>query len=138
MGYGRGNLSQWLEQQGIAPAVQPGAITDLAQVRALLIAAAKVSEAVSYSELLGLLGYRFSRPKMRALCKTLDAIDARGTAVGEPALAVLVVRESDRMPGQGWWIGTPERGYHGAWTGSQAQQYVHALQQCVFTYWRDR
>src|SRR3546814_3609530 len=62
---------------------------------------------VSYSELLGDLGFRFTRPKMRAVCKTLAEVDRLCAAGGQPDLAVLVVRESDRLPGQGWWSVAP-------------------------------
>ncbi|TMJ40333.1 MAG: ribose-phosphate pyrophosphokinase, partial [Alphaproteobacteria bacterium] len=68
---------------------------DQRAVRALLIEAAKGRRVVSYSELLMELGHRFTRPKMRALCRTLDAIDESGRDAGEPELAALVVRESD-------------------------------------------
>jgi hypothetical protein len=130
-------LSQWLEAEGIVPTEGPGAIADVGRVRALLIAAARSGEAISYSGLLAELGHRFTRPKMRALCKTLDAIDTAGAAVGEPGLAVLVVRESDRLPGQGWWVGVAaSRDYDGAWTGPQAEAFVRALQESVFAYWR--
>ena len=131
-------LSQWLEQEGLVPVEGPGTIADVGRVRALLVAAAQAGEAVSYSELLGQLGHRFTRPKMRAVCKTLDAVDRLGAEAGEPALAVLVVRESDRLPGQGWWIGSPARGYAGPWTGNEAEAHVRALQQRVFEYWRAR
>ena len=60
---------------------------------------------LTYSELLAQLGHGFSRPKMRALCKTLGAVDEEAEARGEPELAVLVVRQSDGLPGQGWWVG---------------------------------
>ena len=130
-------LSEWLEQEGIVPAEGPGAIADVGRVRALLIAAACRGETVSYSELLGLLGHRFSRPRMRALCKTLDAIDSSGADAGEPGLAVLVVRESDRLPGQGWWVDARAKGYAGPCTGSEAAAHVKAFQQAVFEYpWR--
>jgi hypothetical protein len=132
-------LSDWLETEGIVPAEGPGAIADVARVRAILIDAARRGEAVSYSELLGLLGHRFTRPKMRAVCKTLDTIDTAAKAAGEPELAVLVVRESDRLPGQGWWTGASEtRGYKGAWTGGEAMDFVRGLQQRAFDYWGDR
>jgi hypothetical protein len=128
-------LSQWLEQEGLVPVEGAGSIADVSRVRALLIAAAQAGEAISYSELLRQLGHRFTRPKMRAVCKTLDAIDCVGEEAGEPALAVLVVRESDRLPGQGWWVGSPARGYAGPWTGSEAAAHVRELQQRVFDYW---
>lgn len=132
-------LSEWLEAEGIVPTEGPGSIADADRVRAILIDAAKRGEAVSYSHLLGELGHRFTRPKMRAVCKTLDAIDAKGAVAGEPGLAVLVVRESDKLPGQGWWVGAEaSRGYKGAWTGPEAERFVRDLQMRVFDYWRRR
>ena len=79
-------------------------LADPEEVRAHLIAAASAGTAISYSELLGQLGYAFSRPKMRALCAVLGSVDAEAEARGEPELAVLVVRASDGLPGQGWWV----------------------------------
>ncbi len=127
-------LAAWLESEGIVPVAEgPGAIADVGRVRALLIAAARAGRAVSYSELLGSLGHRFTRPKMRALCRTLDAIDREAVASGEPALAVLVVRETDRLPGQGWWTG---RGDAPAWEGPVARAYVAERQAAAFAHWR--
>jgi hypothetical protein len=135
----RDTLAQWLENEGIVPTDGPGAIADVAHVQSLLVAAAKRRESLSYSEILGLLGHRFTRPKMRALCKTLDVIDTAAAAGGEPELAVLVVRETDRLPGQGWWTGASEtRGYSGAWTGPQATALVRDLQDKAFRYWSER
>lgn len=111
-------------------------IADVALVRSHLLDAARAGLALSYSELLNLLGTRFTRPKMRALCKTLDRIDAEGTAAGEPALAVLVVRESDGLPGQGWWVGRAD--WQGAWTGDAATAYVRAEQRKAFAHWAGR
>ena len=128
-------LAEWLEQEGIVPVDGPGAIADVPRVRGLLIDAARGRQALSYSEILGKLGHRFTRPKMRALCKTLDAIDSAGAVAGEPGLAVLVVRESDRLPGQGWWVGSNARGYAGSWTGPDAAEHVGKLQDQVFAYW---
>jgi hypothetical protein len=106
-------------------------------IRAILVAAAREGRAVSYSEMLGDLGHRFTRPKMRALCKVLDAVDQAGGTVGEPELAVLVVRESDGLPGQGWWVGRADAlGYHGDWTGPDARALVRELQGQAFDYWR--
>jgi hypothetical protein len=133
---GRDTLSEWLEAEGIVPTADTSAIADVVRVRGLLIEAARQCEAVSYSELLGQLGQRFTRPKMRAVCKTLDAIDRQGAEVGEPELAVLVVRESDRLPGQGWWTSRTANGdYKGGWTGSEAVAYVEGLQRRAFEYW---
>lgn len=133
---GRGDtLSRWLEAEGIVPLEGPGAIADVRGVRSLLIAAARDGRALSYSELLGQLGHRFTRPKMRALCRTLDAIDREGAGRGEPGLAVLVVRESDRLPGAGWWSGRTDAS---AWEEPAARDYVERLQQTCFHFaWRD-
>ena len=114
-------------------------IGDAERVRALLVEAARTGEALSYSGLLNRLGLRFSRPKMRSLCRTLDAIDLAGRAVGEPELAVLVVREGDGLPGQGWWMGhMRDRGYAGAWEGPRAAAEVRRVQAAAFAYWAER
>lgn len=110
------------------------AIADVALVRSHLIDAARQGLALSYSELLNLLGTRFTRPRMRALCKTLDRIDAEGATAGEPPLAVLVVREGDGLPGQGWWVGRDD--WAGAWTGDAATTFVRSHQRIAFDYWR--
>ena len=116
-----------------------GSISDPAAVRAHLIAAAAAGHALTYSEVLALLGHGFSRPKMRALCKTLAAVDAEAEAREEPELAVLVVRQSDRLPGQGWWAagGGSMHGYDGAWEGAAATALVACLQAKAFAYWSD-
>ena len=114
-------------------------LSDVGAVRGILVAAAKAGKSVSYAGLLDALGHRFSRPKMRAVCRTLDAVDTQAVEAGEPELAVLVVRESDRLPGQGWWVGKVQQaGYEGLWTGEQAQAFVRREQKRVFDYWRGR
>ena len=91
-----------------------GLLADPDEVRAILIASARAGQAISYSEVLGLLGHHFSRPKMRALCSVLAYVDEDAEARGEPEMAVLVVRQSDGLPGQGWWIGgAKSHGYSG-------------------------
>jgi hypothetical protein len=120
------------------PTPADNAIGDVARVRAILIASARAGEPISYSHLLAELGHRFTRPKMRAVCKTLDAVDSAGAEAGEPGLAVLVVRESDGLPGQGWWVGgiAMRHGYDGPWTGVEALGFVRGLQEEVFDWWR--
>ena len=112
-------------------------LTDPAEVRAHLVAAAAAGHALTYSELLEHLGYGFSRPKMRQLCKTLGAVDDEAAARGEPELAVLVVRQSDGIPGQGWWVagGATLHGYQGPWEGPKADRFIKKLQQKTFDYW---
>ena len=115
----------------------PGALADPVEVRAHLIAAAAAGYALTYSELLAHLGHGFSRPKMRALCKTLGAVDEEAAALGEPELAVLVVRQSDGLPGQGWWVagGASAHGYDGPWEGPRAAAFIRDLQQRTFEHW---
>lgn len=112
------------------------ALADPGEVRAHLAAAAGAGEPLTYSELLERLGYPFSRPRMRQLCALLGEVDAIGAALCQPPLAVLVVRQSDGLPGQGWWIGAArEHDYRGAWEGPEAKAFVERLQQDCFRFW---
>jgi len=113
-----------------------GLLADPAEVRAILIASAKAGEAITYSETLALLGHDFTRPKMRALCKVLAFVDDEAAELGEPELAVLVVRQSDGLPGQGWWVGGAKKhGYTGLWEGPKAAKLIRRLQKQAFDYW---
>lgn len=116
------------------------AIAEPEDVRLHLIAAAKAGTALSYGELLEQLGYSFSRPKMRALCKILGTVDEAGALRGEPELAVLVVRQSDGLPGQGWWVagGGRCRGYRGPWEGPEARRFIERVQAESFAFWQSR
>jgi hypothetical protein len=118
------------------PAADLSALHDVARIKTILEQCAREGRAISYSELLLNLGFRFTRPKMRQVCKTLDKIDQLTAEEGAPALAVLVVREGDGLPGQGWWTGRID--YQGEWTGAQAQKHVSGLQEKVFAYWKHR
>ncbi len=115
------------------------ALADPDDLRAILVGAAKGETALTYAEVLEQLGYPFSRPKMRALCALLGNVDDEAEARGEPELAVLVVRQSDRLPGQGWWVsgGGRSRGYEGRWQGPEADRFIRQVQQETFAYWRE-
>jgi hypothetical protein len=116
-----------------------GLLADPQEVRAILIASARAGEPITYSEMLALLGHPFSRPKMRQLCKVLGPVDEEAAERGEPELAVLVVRQSDGLPGQGWWIeGARAHGYEGLWEGPEAQRLIRRLHAAAFDYWRER
>jgi hypothetical protein len=110
---------------------------DPGEVRDILISAARQRTALTYAELLGLLGHAFTRPLMRQLCKVLDRIDEDGRVAGEPGLAVLVVRQSDGLPGQGWFVA--RTGVHDdlplEWEGPEARAYTQARQAEAFDYW---
>ena len=116
------------------------ALADPEDVRLYLVAAAQAGTALSYGELLGRLGYPFSRPKMRALCKILGTVDEAASLRGEPELAVLVVRQSDGLPGQGWWVagGARSRGYEGPWEGPEARRFIDRVQAESFAFWKSR
>jgi hypothetical protein len=117
-----------------------GLLADPAEVRAHLIGSAAAGEPITYSELLNRLGHPFSRPKMRALCSVLGAVDQEASERGEPELAVLVVRQSDGLPGQGWWVAgaASSHDYTGMWEGPEAKRFVETLQARAFDYWRGR
>ena len=116
------------------------ALAEPGEVRAHLVAAARAGTALTYSELLERLGYDFSRPKMRALCAILGAVDEEAASRGEPELAVLVVRQSDGLPGQGWWVagGARSRGYKGVWKGAEASRFIAGVQAETFAFWQSR
>jgi hypothetical protein len=116
------------------------ALAEPEEVRAHLVAAAAAGTALTYSELLERLGYAFSRPKMRALCAVLGAVDDEASLRGEPELAVLVVRQSDGLPGQGWWAagGARSHGYGGEWQGPKAARFIAGVQAETFAYWQSR
>jgi len=116
-----------------------GLLADPEEVRAILVASARAGSAITYSQVLELRGHHFTRPKMRALCKVLAFVDDGADARGEPELAVLVVRQSDGLPGQGWWVaGAKKHGYTGLWEGPKAAKLIRRIQGQAFDYWADR
>jgi hypothetical protein len=116
-----------------------GLLADPSEVRAILVASAQSGQAISYAEVLELLSHHFSRPKMRQLCKVLSFVDDEAEARGEPELAVLVVRQSDGLPGQGWWIGAAKKhGYTGLWEGPKAAELIRKVQRQAFEFWAGR
>jgi hypothetical protein len=118
---------------------QAGLLAEPTEVRAILVASAKAGLSISYSEVLSLLGHQFTRPKMRALCKVLAFIDEEAEERGEPGLAVLVVRQSDGLPGQGWWVaGAAKHAYSGLWQGPEAVTLIRKLQSEAFQFWARR
>jgi hypothetical protein len=115
---------------------EAGLLANPNEVRAILVASAQAGQAISYSEVLGLLGHDFTRPKMRALCRVLGYVDDEAEERGEPELAVLVVRQSDGLPGQGWWVdGAKKHGYTGLWEGPRAAKLIRKLHKQAFDYW---
>lgn len=101
-------------------------------VEAVLIAAAREGAQLTYAEALALLGHRFTRPLMRHLCVVLNEVDARQRGADAPELAALVVRQSDGLPGQGWWSARTD--WPGAWTGPAARAFITAEQRRAFAW----
>jgi hypothetical protein len=110
------------------------------ELAALLHAAACDATPVTYAEVLNAFGFAFTRPKMRALCVLLGDVDALERGADRPELAVLVVRASDGLPGQGWWVAELARGsdYAGLWNGPDAAAYIRARHAEVFDFWAKR
>ena len=78
---------------------------DTGEVRGLLHAAARAGTALTYAEVLGALGFAFSRPKMRALCAALDDVDAPSAGRGGWRSPSSSSGRATALPGHGWWLG---------------------------------
>ena len=118
---------------------EAGLLADPQEVRAILIGSAQAGQAISYADVLELLGHHFTRPKMRQLCKVLAYVDDEADERGEPELAVLVVRQSDGLPGQGWWVGGAKKhNYTGLSEGPKAAKLIRTIQKQAFDYWAGR
>lgn len=122
--------------EGETPSPAWSKLFDIDMIEAVLQQAAQNGKALSYAEALNALGYDFSRPKMRALCVALGEVDARAQRRQQPALAVLVVRASDGIPGAGWWSEKDRRNYKGPQEGPEAMSYIKKKQKDAFRYWR--
>ena len=77
---------------------------------------------------------------MRALCKVLTYVDDEAEERGEPELAVLVVRQSDGLPGQGWWVGGAKKhGYAGPVGRTRRRpSSIRKIQRQAFEFWAGR
>jgi hypothetical protein len=113
-------------------------MVDIDRLEELLIKAAKERRAVTYSDVLQHFGKRVTPIRVFALCRDLGVISDRNRARGEPELAVLVVRKSDRLPGEGFFHGPWKDGtYEGPATGPEARAYIDGLTEMVFGYFSD-
>lgn len=111
-------------------------LTDCEAIHLMLISCAQNREVLTYSSALNKLGHGFTRPKMRLFCRILDQIDSNARVLGHAELAVLVVKKSDQLPGQGWWFGQAQQfKYHGPSTGKDAMKFVHQCQESAFNYY---
>ncbi len=112
------------------------ALVDVDRLEALLIEAARGRHSLTYAEVLAHFGIKITPRRVYGLCRDLEAVCERNRTRGEPELAVLVVRKSDRLPGDGFFHGAWRDGsYDGPATGPQARAYIDALSAAVFAFW---
>lgn len=107
------------------------------ELEAMLIAAARAGESLSYGQVFNGFGLPFQRFQVGHLCAALDEVDRLQRGRDRPELAVLVVRAGDGLPGQGWWLSKhPAQGeWHGAFVGPEAAAYVAKNQRRAFDWW---
>lgn len=105
------------------------------ELEALLILRAKQGRAISYGEVFEWFGLPFQRFQVGQLVAALTLVDEAQRAQGRPELAVLVVRQSDGLPGQGWWLSKNVEQWNGPFEGPEAARFVRKVQQRAFDYW---
>ena len=109
---------------------------DIDRLEALLIAAARTRQSLTYAEVLAHFGLRITPRRVFALCRDLGALCERNRARGEPELAVLVVRKADRLPGEGFFHSLWRDGvYDGPATGPVATAFIRRETERVFAHW---
>ena len=93
---------------------------------------------LTYAEVLAHFGIKITPRRVYGLCRDLGTVCERNRTRGEPELAVLVVRKSDRLPGDGFFHGAWRDGsYDGPATGPRARAYIDALSAAVFAFWAE-
>ena len=107
------------------------------ELEALLILKARNAEAISYGDVFRWFGHPFQRFQVGQLCAALEEVDSRQRAQDRPGLASLVVRQSDGLPGQGWWLSKDHDEWTGLFTGPEAARFVKTHQQRCFDFWQD-
>ncbi len=107
------------------------------ELEALLVLRARQGRAISYGEVFHWFGLPFRRFQVGQLCAALDAVDDLQRGSGRPELAVLVVRASDGLPGQGWWLSKSHDRWDGPFTGPAAAAFVRRHQARAFDHWRE-
>ena len=111
-------------------------LVDVDELEKLLIGAARARRSLTYAEVLAHFGMRITPRRVYALCRDLGAVCERNRARGEPELAVLVVRKSDRLPGEGFFHSLWRDGaYDGPATGPAAATFIRRETERVFAYW---
>ena len=113
-------------------------MVDIDALEQLLVEAARDRRTVTYSEVLGHFNKRVTPIRVYALCRDLGSVSERNSERHEPELAVLVVRKTDRLPGEGFFHSAWKDGsYDGPATGPRARAYIDELTEIVFSYFGD-
>ena len=107
------------------------------ELEALLMLKARNGESISYGDVFRWFGLPFVRFQVGQLCAALEEVDSRQRAQDRPVLASLVVRQSDGLPGQGWWLSKDHDGWEGPFTGPRAARFVKRHQKRCFDHWQD-
>ncbi len=103
----------------------------------LLIAAGSRGEPLTYGTVLRRFGRRVTPITVAALCRDLGEVCRRVEARGGPDLACLVVRQSDGLPGGGYFAALREAGaYRGPDEGPAARRFLAARQRAAFRWCR--
>jgi hypothetical protein len=111
-------------------------LVDIGRLEVLLIEAARARRSLTYAEVLASFGMRIAPRRVYALCRDLGQVCERNRARGEPELAVLVVRKSDRLPGEGFFHSLWREGaYDGPATGPEAEAFIRSQTEEVFAHW---
>jgi len=114
-------------------------MVDIDELERLLIEAACARRTLAYSEVLSHFGKRVTPIRVYALCRDLGAVSERNRTRREPELAVLVVRKTDRLPGEGFFHDAWKDGsYEGPATGPEARAYIDGLTEIVFDHFGQR
>lgn len=110
-------------------------MVDIDELERLLIRAAREGRTLTYAEVLAHFDIRIAPRRAYALSRDLGEVCARNRVRGEPELAVLVVRKTDGLPGEGFFKSAWRDGsYDGPAEGFSARSYIRALQDEVFSY----
>lgn len=111
------------------------ALFPIDELEALLILRARNESDISYGDVFAWFGLPFQRFQVGQLSAALGEVDSLQRGRGRPELAVLVVRQSDRIPGQGWWSSKNNEEWNGPIAGPAARQFVEKLKRRAYTYW---
>lgn len=104
-------------------------MVDLDRLERVLVEAAREGRPVTYGRLLAYFERRVTRITVGALCRDLARVERRREGQGWPDLACLVVRRSNRLPGEGYFTSLRAEGaYDGPIEGPAAEAVIKERQ----------